>query len=115
MDKVHILIGIILFALATAVLYVWGLKKSAGQGDDLTRILLNRCGNKVIKYLKKHDTITKNQIAEQIDGVVASEFWSRKRLSVNDPKKFASQVIDFLLDQQYIESTGKNNNHRLKK
>lgn len=115
MDKVHIIIGIVLFALATATLYVWGLKKSVGQGADLTRILLNRCSNKVIKYLKKHDTITRNQVAEQIDGVVASEFWSRKRLSVSDPKKFASQVIDFLLDQQYIESTDKNNNYRLKK
>ena len=115
MDKLHILIGIILFALATAVLYVWGLRKSAGQREDLSRILISRCSNKVLKYLKKNGTITRDEVAKQIDGVVASEFWSRKRLSVQDPKKFAFQVIDFLLDQQYIEAAGKPNSFRLKK
>lgn len=114
MDKLHIIIGIILFALATAILYVWGLRKSVGQGADLTRILLNRCGNKVIKYLKKHKTITEAEVARQIDGVTASEFWSRKRLMVQQPKKFAKQVVTFLLDQQYIESAGKDG-YRLKK
>ena len=114
MDKVHIIIGIALFALATAILYVWGLKKSAGQRADLNRILLNRCGNKVLKYLKKHKEITKAQVAEQINGVTASEFWSKNRLKVQDPKKFAQNVIDFLLDQQFIESAG-SNRFKLKK
>ncbi len=113
-NKLHIIIGIILFALVTAVLYVWGLRKSAGQRQDLSRILVNRCGNKVLKYLRKHDTITEAQIAQEIKGVTASEFWSRKRLVVQEPKKFAKQVVAFLLDQQYIESAGKSG-YRLKK
>ena len=114
MDKLHIIIGILLFALATAVLYVWGLRKAEGQSDDLSRILLNRCGNKIVKYLKKHKTITEAEVARQIDGVTAAEFWSRKRLKVQQPKKFAKQVISFLLDQQYIESAG-GEGYRLKK
>ena len=114
MDKPHIIIGILLFALATAVLYVWGLRKAEGQSDDLSRILLNRCGNKVVKYLKKHKTISEAEVARQIDGISASEFWSRKRLKVQQPKKFAKQVISFLLDQQYIESAG-GEGYRLKK
>lgn len=113
-NKLKILIGIILFALVTAILYVWGLRKSVGQREDLSRILINRCGNKVLKYLRKNGTITEAQIAKEIDGVTASEFWSRKRLMVQDPKKFAKQVIAFLLDQQYIESAGKAS-YRLKK
>ena len=114
MDKLQIIVGILLFALVTAVLYVWGLRKSAGQSEDLSRILLNRCGNKIIKYLKKHKTITEAEVARQIDGVTASEFWSRKRLMVQQPKKFSQQVISFLLDQQYIESAGQKG-YRLKK
>lgn len=114
MDKGHIILGIVLFAAATAVLYVWGLKKSAQQRDDLNRILLNRCGNRIIKYLRKHGEITTAQIAQQINGVTASEFWSRKRLTVQDPKKFSQTVLDFLLDQQFIETAGKNR-YRLKK
>ena len=114
MDKPHIILGIALFALATAVLYVWGLKKSEGQRDDLSRILLNRCSNKVVKYLKTHKTISKAEVVRQIDGVTASEFWSRKRLSIQEPKKFAQNVIDFLLDQQFIESAGRDTFKRKK-
>ena len=110
----QILPGILMFALATAVLYVWGLRKSMGQSADLTRILLNRCGNKVVGYLKKHDTVTEAEIARLIEGVTAGEFWSRKRLVVKEPKQFAGQVIRFLLDQQYMEPAG-SKTYRLKK
>lgn len=114
MSKGHIALGILLFAVVTAVLYVWGLRKSMFQGEDLTRILLNRCGNKVVKYLRKHDTITEEQMAQAINGVSAGEFWSRKKMMVQQPEKFVSKVIDFLLDQQYIEAIGKKE-YRLKK
>ena len=114
MSKGQTLLGILLFALATAILYVWGLHKSMGQSADLTRILLNRCGNKVVGFLKKHDTVTEAEIAQLISGVTAGEFWSRKHLVVQEPKQFAGQVINFLLDQQYIEPAG-SKNFRLKK
>lgn len=110
----QIALGVALFALATAVLYVWGLRKSVGQQADLTRILLNRCGTRVVKYLKKHGTVSEKEIARLIDGVTAGEFWSRKKLNVQDPKKFTGQVVAFLLDQQYIESAG-GFTYRLKK
>lgn len=114
MDKAHIILGIILFALVTAILYVWGLRKSVAQNADLTRILLNRCGNKIVKYLRKHGTITKKQIAKEIDGITAGEFWSKKRLKVQQPEEFAGQVITFLVDQQYIEAVD-HKTYRLKK
>lgn len=114
MSTGYIILGIVLFAIATAILYVWGLRKSMSQGDDLTRILLNRCGNKVVKYLRKHDTITEKQMIQEIRGITAGEFWSKKRLMVQHPEKFVHQVIDFLLEQQYIEAVGKQE-YRLKK
>lgn len=43
----QIVLGILLFALATAVLYVWGLRKSMTQEADLERILLNKCAGTV--------------------------------------------------------------------
>ena len=114
MSKAYIFVGILLFAAATAILYVWGLRKSMFQGQDLTRILLNRCGNKVIKYLRKHGTITKKQMAAEIKGITAGEFWSRKRMMVQKPEKFVNEVIAFLLEQQYIEAVS-NKEYRLKK
>ena len=114
MSKLHIAIGIFLFAVAGAVLYVWGLKKSVNQQSDMARILISRCGNRIIKYLKKHEIITLSEVAKQIDGVTAKEFWSRKRLTVMEPEKFAVQVVQFLVEQQYIESAG-DKCYRLKK
>lgn len=114
MSKAQVVLGILLFALVTAILYVWGLRKSMGQSADLTRILMNRCGNKVVGFLKKHDTVTEAEVAQLISGITAGEFWSRKRLVVQEPKQFAGQVIAFLLDQQYIEAAGKKA-YRLKK
>ncbi|MGM9629344.1 hypothetical protein [Butyricicoccus sp.] len=114
MSRGRILLGILLFAVVTAVLYVWGLKKSMSQQEDLARMLLSKCGRRVLKYLKKHETITLAEIARQIDGVKVGQAWSRKRLTVMEPEKFAAQVAEFLLDQQYIQpAEGKG--YRLKK
>lgn len=109
-----IILGILLFALITSILYVWGLKKSIGQREDLNRSLMSACGSRVVKYLKKHGTITKAEVAELIDGMKVGQFWSRQKIQVQDGKKVSGQVIDFLLDQQYIEAAG-GGSYRLKK
>ena len=100
------MLGILLFAVVTAVLYVWGLSKSINQGRDLSRQLLHRCGNKVVRRLKKQGTLTRQEVVQQIKGVTAKQPWSRGRLTVTEPEQFADEVLDFLLDQQYIESAG---------
>lgn len=109
----QIILGVLLFAAVTAILYAWGLSKSMGQQQDLTRNLMNACGSRVVKYLKKNGTITASQIAQLIQGVKVGQFWSRKKLQVQDGKKVSKQVIDFLLEQQYIENAGKEG-YRLK-
>ena len=74
----QMILGILLFALATAVLYVWGLKKSVGQREDLDRSLMSACGSRVVRYLKKHDTITEAETAALIEGMTVGPFWSRQ-------------------------------------
>ena len=49
----QIMLGIALFAIAGAVLYVWGLKKSVNQREDLQRSLLSACGSRVVRRAKK--------------------------------------------------------------
>ena len=84
----QIVLGILLFALATAVLYVWGLRKSMTQEADLERILLNKCAGTVVKYLRKHGKITQN------------------RIRVQDPAAFAPKLVGYMLEQQLLEDTG---------
>jgi len=84
------------------------------QQEDLERSLMSACGSRVVRHLKKHGTVTKAEVAELIGGMAAGPFWSRHKVKVQDGGKAAGRVIDFLLDQQYIESAG-GGKYRLKK
>ena len=114
MNSWQFIVGVLMFAAVTAVLYVWGLKKSTNQQEELPRNLLHACGSKVVKHLKKHDTMTTAEIAQKIEGTTVRQFWSRNRLTVQSGKAFAPEVIKFLLDQQYIQSAG-HDSYRLKR
>ena len=109
----QIILGIALFAAAGAVLYVWGLKKAVDQQDTLQRSLMSACGSRVVKYLKKNGTVTAEEVARLIGGVTVSPFWSRNRARIQDGALAAGQVIDFLLDQQYLAPSG-DGSYRLK-
>ena len=82
MSTGQIILGIALFAAATAILYVWGLKKSMSQQEDLERSLMSACGSRVVKHLKKHGTVTRNEVAELIGGITVGTFWSRHKVRV---------------------------------
>ena len=106
MSPWQIALGILLFALASAILYAWGLGKAVDQEDTLRRNLMHACGSRVIKALKQQGTITGPEIARLIEGVTVGPLWSKHRMKVQDGKAVAPQVIEFLLDQQYIEPAG---------
>ena len=70
----QIILGIVLFALVTAVLYVWGLKKSMTQQEDLDRALLRKSAERVNRYLKAHDTIERAEMALLVEGIRGDYF-----------------------------------------
>lgn len=107
MSNGMIALGIFLFAIAGAILYVWGLKKSMTQKDELQQMLLSKCSGKVIRHLKRDGTISEKEIASVVVGVQVGQFWSRRRAAVQNPKTFTKQLIEFLLTQQYIEPADK--------
>ena len=99
----YIIIGVLLFALASATLYTMGLRKRARQNDNLTEMLLNNAALRVVNYLKKeHDTITPKGIGALITDVKAKEFHSRKTAVIADGKQFQDQLIDYMLRRNYI-------------
>ena len=114
MNWMQMILGILMFAVVTAILYAWGLGKSMDQEKTLRRNLMNACGSKVLKQLKKQETMTEKEIANVIDGTKVGQFWSRHKIQVQDGRKVSGEVIRFLMEQQYIESAGKGV-YRLKK
>lgn len=99
----QIILGILAFALITAVLYVWGLHKSMTQQGDLERILLSKSAQKVVSYLKKHESISLEEIARLCQGVKAGQFWSRQKAAVQNPEVFASKLAQYMTEQLLIQ------------
>ena len=103
MSTGQILLGIAAFALVTAVLYVWGLKRSMTRSADLEQILLSKSAGKVAHYLRSHDRIGLAEMARLCAGVRAGLFWSRQRAAVRDPEAFAPRLARYMVEQQLLE------------
>lgn len=103
MSTPQIILGILAFALVTAVLYAWGLHKSMTQQEDLERILLNKSAQKVASYLKKHESISLDEMTRLCQGVKAGQFWSRQKAAVQNPKAFAPKLAQYMTEQLLIQ------------
>lgn len=101
-ETLYIIIGVLLFAVATAALYVIGLRKKVNEDERLMQMLLNNGAYRVTKYLKSHDYVTADGIGHLVKLVNAKEFYSKKKAVVTDGSQFQNQVIDFMLRRNYI-------------
>lgn len=95
-----IIIGIILFAIATMIIYGWGLVKQRNQTGDLTKMLFGKGESQIKKYLKKNEYITKTDVERICGGLEVRMPFSTNRAVVKDKKNFAAQLL------AYMERTG---------
>lgn len=99
--------GIFLFAVVTAVLVVWGMRKAYFQRENLMKMLLSKSSEKVLKYLDSHKSVTKAQIIKLTEGIEASEFLSKSKAVVQKDAAFADTLIKTMLKEGLIEPEGK--------
>lgn len=97
-----IIAGIILFAIATAILYVIGMKKKMNEDKRLFEMLLNNGAYRVVKYLKTHGSITLKGIGYVIKDISAKEFGSSKKAVIKDGRAFQDSLLDYMLKEGYI-------------
>jgi hypothetical protein len=102
-----VLFGIFLFAIVTAVLVVWGMRKSYYQKQTLTNMLLSKSADRVMKYLKTHETITEPQMRKLVEGIKSAEFHSRQRAVVQADRTFTSKLIEAMVHDNLIEQAQK--------
>ena len=101
------LLGIFLFAVVTAVLVVWGMRKAYFQRQTLTKMLLSKSAERVLRYLRTHDTITEPEMRKLVAGIQAAEFHSRSRATVQADSAFTAQLIGAMLHDGLIEPAAK--------
>lgn len=107
-----IIVGIILFAIATVILYIIGIKKKMNEDKRLFEMLLNNGAYRVVKYLKTHESITLNGIGYVIKDISAKEFGSSKKAVIKDGRAFQDSLLDYMLKEGYIVGAPGNENKK---
>ena len=63
-----IILGILFFAIATMIIYGWGVIRQKNQSGDLMKLLFSKGQGRVKKYLKHNSAITLGQAAKLCEG-----------------------------------------------
>lgn len=100
---------VFLFAVATAVIYAWGLWRSQNQSRDLTSMLLAKGVTRVRKQLKQHGSMTRKELETVVKDLSACQPFSSKRIGVTDPKQFLDSLLPYMCTQKLIEKQTEGN------
>lgn len=106
MEPITIILGIIFFAIATMIIYGWGLIKQRNQTQDLMNLLFSKGNAKVKKYLKKNEYITIEDVEKMADGLEAKQPFSGNKAIVKDKRDFSQKLLDYMVKTGQIEKEG---------
>ena len=107
MDKITIIIGIIMFAIATMIIYGWGMVKQKNQTGDLMKMLFAKGESKVKKYLKENKYITNADVERICGDIEVKQPFSRNRAIVKNKKDYANQLLEYMVKTGQLEQKGK--------
>ncbi|MBS5164222.1 MAG: hypothetical protein KHY77_00460 [Butyricicoccus pullicaecorum] len=94
---------VLLFAVATAMIYAWGLWRSQNQSKDLSAMLCAKGVARIRKQLKKHGPMTRKELESAVKDLTACQPFSSKRIGVTDPKQFLDSLLPYMCTQKLIE------------
>lgn len=57
------LLYVLLFALAAALLYIWGLRRSRDQQKTMEAMLAGKCEKRIRKHLRQNGSVTAEEAA----------------------------------------------------
>ena len=99
---IHYIPYVLLFALATAIIYAWGLWRSMRQRQDLSNLLSAKGVTKIKKALRKNGSMTRRDLEPVIKDLTAKQPFSREKITVTDPKKFLDSILPYMIKQRII-------------
>lgn len=106
MEPITIILGVIFFAIATMIIYGWGLVKQRNQSTDLMNLLFSKGNAKVKKYLKKNEYVTLEDVEKMADGLEAKQPFSSNKAVVKDKRDFSQKLLQYMVKTGQIEEEG---------
>lgn len=93
---------VLLFALATMIIYAWGLWRSVRQNQDLSNLLASKGVAKVRKALRKNKALTLKELEPFVKDLTAKQPFSRQQIAVTDPEEFLNSILPYMVRQKMI-------------
>lgn len=95
------IIGILLFAVVTAVLFAIGMVKERDKQQTLSGKLFFKGESAVKKALSKNGKMTRVEIEKCVTGLKAGLFYSKEKAVVSNPVTFTKDLLD-QMEQRHI-------------
>lgn len=95
------IIGILLFAVVTAVLFAIGMVKERDKQQTLSGKLFLKGESAVKKALSKNGKMTRVEIEKCVTGLKAGLFYSKEKAVVSNPVTFTKDLLD-QMEQRHI-------------
>ena len=99
------IVYILMFAVATVIVFSWGIIKEQNKSRDLMSQLYKKAENNVLKAFKRKDVLSRKDIENEVKNVKASLFYSRDKMIVQNPKSFTKSLINTMINNNVIEKT----------
>ena len=93
---------VLLFALATMIIYACGLWRSARQNQELSNLLASQGVARVKKALRKNKALTLKELEPFVKDLTAKQPFSRQQIAVTDPKEFLGSILPYMIRQKMI-------------
>ena len=94
---------VLMFAVATMIIYGWGLWRTMHQKQDLSNMLCSKGISKVKKALKKNKSLTKKELEPFVKDLTAKQPFNSERIGVTDPNAFLDSILPYMLKQKMIK------------
>ena len=104
----HYIPYVLLFALATAIIYAWGLWRTMRQQQDLSNMLSAKGVSKIKKALRKNGAMPRRDLETVVKDLSAKQPFSREQIGVTDPAKFLGSILPYMVKQKMITETTEN-------
>ena len=99
------IVYILMFAVATVIVFSWGIIKEQNKSKDLMSQLYKKAENNVLKAFKQKDVLSRKDIENEVKNVKASLFYSRDKMVVQNPRSFTKSLINTMINNNVIEKT----------
>lgn len=99
---------VLMFMVATMVIYGWGLIRSQRAAKDDTKLLYSKGASRIKKALRQSGGMTRFELRELVKDLKATPAFSKRTIAVTNPDEFIDLLLPYLVTQKEITEVKEN-------